>query len=81
MRNKKINVRENERKEVRAMNLYVLRVYFAYGYVIERPIIAESLEQAGALAELIIAEEGYRYEGLAEAYCFNESGTECVDVY
>ena len=80
MRNKKINVRENERKEVRAMSLYVLRVCFAYGYVIERPIIAESLEQAGALAEVIMAEEGYCYEGVQEAYCIAESG-ECIDVY
>lgn len=63
------------------MSLYVLRVCFAYGYTIEHLILAESLEQAGALAELIIAEEGYRYEGLEEAYCITESGTECIAVY
>lgn len=63
------------------MNLYVLRVRFAYGYTIKHLIQAESLEQAEALANSIIIEEGYRYEGLEEAYCFNESGTECIDIY
>lgn len=81
MRNKKINVRENERKEVRVMGFYVLCVRFAYGYTIKHRFPAESLEQAVALADSIIAEEYYREAGLEEAYCIGESGTECIDVY